>query len=304
MIGIVNLNMSLDKIYRVKTFEKGEVTRVDGVIDMAGGKGTHVANVCQELNIPYLLTGFIGGATGQKVTKLLDTENMQYKFIEVNDDTRICLNIIDDMDKSQTEFLEKGPSVTSEQLDEFLKIYDTLCQQSKVIVISGSGYRDMPTSFYGELCTRAKLNSCEVIVDASGENLVKVLESAPTAIKPNKDEVKVLLQDDNEIDLLKNLQAKGIKIPIISRGSKGAMAAHEDKIYEIKNPQVNAVNSVGSGDAFIAGLAIGLHENYSVEETLKLACACGTANALQLRSGYVDKTDVDRIKQETTINII
>jgi len=46
---------------------------------------------------------------------------------------------------------------------------------------------------------------------------------------------------------------------------------------------------VGSGDAFAAGLAVGLERNLPLAEVLALACASGTANALHPETGHVDR---------------
>lgn len=304
MIGIVSLNMSLDKIYLVDSFLKGEVTRVKETIDMAGGKGTHVANICSELSIPAKLIGFIAGHTGEKVQTLLRNNNIDFDFVKTEGDTRTCLNIISADDNTQTEFLESGLYVTDEELEEFLVKYEDLCNEAKVIVISGSGYKNMPKDFYGRLCKIAKGKNRIVIVDASGDNLLEAIKEKPYAIKPNKDEVKVLSSSDEPKKIIKDLLKKGIKMPILSRGAKGAIIGYEDKIYKIENPQVEAINCVGSGDAFIGGLAVGLYLNTSPEEIFSLACACGTANTLQLESGKIDKKDVDRLLKEIKISTL
>ncbi|HPD00818.1 MAG TPA: PfkB family carbohydrate kinase, partial [Acetivibrio sp.] len=58
-------------------------------------------------------------------------------------------------------------------------------------------------------------------------------------------------------------------------------------------PTVTAVNSIGSGDAMVAGFAVGLVENKSPEECLKLAMACGVSNTQFVEIGVVDKDNVE-----------
>jgi tagatose 6-phosphate kinase len=50
-----------------------------------------------------------------------------------------------------------------------------------------------------------------------------------------------------------------------------------------------AVSAVGSADAFAGGLAVALSQNQSLPEALKLAVACGAANAMTKLAGYVDR---------------
>ncbi len=44
-------------------------------------------------------------------------------------------------------------------------------------------------------------------------------------------------------------------------------------------PNINGVDSTGSGDAFVAGIAYGWHNNLVFNEQIKFAAALGTANA-------------------------
>lgn len=84
---------------------------------------------------------------------------------------------------------------------------------------------------------------------------------------------------------------------VISFGSQGSVAGYENHFYHVTFPSVNAVNPVGSGDAYVAGIAAGLNRNYEIKEILKFASACGTANALETESGFVNLSTVDTLKQ-------
>lgn len=69
----------------------------------------------------------------------------------------------------------------------------------------------------------------------------------------------------------------------------------------VKPPVFKAVNAVGSGDSFVAGIAIGLQRKYPIEEVLRLAAACGTANVLEQESGFVDPAKVENIMAKTSV---
>jgi len=64
---------------------------------------------------------------------------------------------------------------------------------------------------------------------------------------------------------------------------------------------VSAVNSVGSGDAFTAGLAAGLVDGQPLAEACRLGAACGAANAMTLMAGEVRHEDVKALLEQTTI---
>jgi fructose-1-phosphate kinase PfkB-like protein len=72
----------------------------------------------------------------------------------------------------------------------------------------------------------------------------------------------------------------GAQQAMITLGPKGAVLASDGAVYSLEAPRVRAVNSVGSGDAVLAGLAAGFRRGLHISETATLALAAGAANAL------------------------
>ncbi len=62
---------------------------------------------------------------------------------------------------------------------------------------------------------------------------------------------------------------------IVTRGDKGAIAYHQQTFFDHKGYSVQAVDTVGSGDAFLAGFVASLFEGKSMPEALAFACATG-----------------------------
>lgn len=61
-------------------------------------------------------------------------------------------------------------------------------------------------------------------------------------------------------------------------GSRGAtLQKHGEVIAEAQPPQVNAIDTVGAGDAFTAALTVALVEGQAPDDALKFACAAGAA---------------------------
>ncbi|WP_281633142.1 carbohydrate kinase family protein [Flavobacterium luteolum] len=78
--------------------------------------------------------------------------------------------------------------------------------------------------------------------------------------KFNKAELKIVLgsigkEYTNESDSIKYIQEKfNIDEIIVSKGSKGALYANEDAIFQYPAVPITVVDTVGSGDSFLAGL--------------------------------------------------
>ena len=305
MITVINLNASVDKRYELADIQKGQVIRARQVENTAGGKGLHVANVANILGEDVMATGFLGGKTGEFIEEKLVKMSIKNDFVKIAGTTRECLAFITD-DLVQTEILEPGPEVTVGELDLFLKKYDKLLALSSVIVASGSIPSNVTDDIYGQLINRALRANKKFLLDTSGQFLIKGIKANPFFIKPNIDELEAISGKtiSNEKDILEEiakLNDKGIKCVVVSMGKDGSLVGFGPERYKVQVPKIVAVNPVGSGDAFVAGFAVGLHRGYKVEDTLALAAACGTANAMERQTGYVKRKVVDDILHKVSI---
>lgn len=128
-------------------------------------------------------------------------------------------------------------------------------------------------------------------------------------IKPNQEEVEALtgrkIQNIHDaIDEIRNFLQFGIQIVVISLGADGAVIGYKDKIYKVDVPKVKAINPIGSGDAYVAGMAVAVQKEYPLLDALKFASACGTANVLEEEIGFVRKSVVDDLLQHIIIKEI
>ena len=305
MILALNLNCSLDKIYTVPSLEYGGVVRAEATYNTAGGKGLHVANICRIMGEDYVASGFLGGHTGELIKDILNEKGYKYDFQTIAGETRSCINI-GTPDGKQTEVLEGGPTVTNEERLSFIGKYTYFLEAADIVVGSGSLPKGLDKNFYGQLIEMARRLGKRFLLDASGETLAKSLPYKPFMIKPNKDEIEALTgrkinSVEDVVQEAENFAQMGIELPIISLGKEGAVTCWQRQAYWVKPPVFKAVNAVGSGDSFVAGIAIGLQRGYEIQDVLRLAAACGTANVLEQESGCVDPAKVEEIMAETTV---
>lgn len=308
MILVVNLNASVDKRYKISEVTKGSVMRASHVDNTPGGKGIHVANVVTILKEDCIATGFLGGKTGEFIEEKLNEYNIRQDFVKIQGDTRECIAIITD-DLTQTEILEPGPEVKISEQDEFIKKYTELIKDSDIIVASGSLPRNIPKDFYGKLIKMANDLGKKFLLDTSGDSLKEGIKAKPFFIKPNKDEIEALTgrkieSVEDAIAEIKEFHKQGIELVVISLGSDGSVAGYNNKFYKVNVPKVNAVNPVGSGDSYVGGIAVALQRGYNIEDMLKYASACGTANALEEETGFVNKNTVEDLFNQISINTL
>lgn len=308
MILVINLNASVDKRYKMKDLIKGEVMRAAEVDNTPGGKGIHVANVATILGEDCIATGYLGGKSGEFISEKLQDYGIKQDFVQVTGETRSCLAIITDTG-AQTEILEPGPTVTQEEQEAFLAKYQELLSKATVVAASGSMPKGLPGDFYGQLISLARKAGKPFLLDTSGEALIQGIKAQPYFVKPNNDEIKVLVgaelrSDEDIVHVLQKFMEDGIKLPVISLGAQGSMAGYNQHVYKITVPKIQCKNPVGSGDSFVAGIAVGIERGMAIEDVLSLGAACGTANAMEDESGFVRKEVVEELFPQIKIQQI
>ena len=308
MILVINLNASVDKRYKMKDLIKGEVMRASEVDNTPGGKGIHVANVATILGEDCIANGYLGGKSGEFISEKLQDYGIKQDFVQVTGETRSCLAIITESG-AQTEILEPGPTVTPEEQEAFLAKYKELLSKASVVAASGSMPKGLPGDFYGQLISLAHKAGKPFLLDTSGEALIQGIKAQPYFVKPNNDEIKVLVgaelrSDEDIVHVLKKFMEDGIKLPVISLGAQGSMAGYNQHVYKITVPKIQCKNPVGSGDSFVAGIAVGIERGMAIEDVLSLGAACGTANAMEDESGFVRKEVVEELFPQIKIQQI
>ena len=99
------------------------------------------------------------------------------------------------------------------------------------------------------------------------------------------------------MEAVRSFRAMGIGLPVVSLGKHGCIAALEDGVYHFTTPDVRVVNTVGSGDSFVAGCAVGLSRGLRPGEIIRLGMACGTANTQFFKTGWIEKDMVEKFLQ-------
>ncbi|MFC5468387.1 1-phosphofructokinase family hexose kinase [Cohnella suwonensis] len=306
-ITTVTLNAAIDKTYFVPALVKGTVMRATEVLSMAGGKGVNVARVLHQLGHPDVVaTGFAAGHNGRYLVDRIRESGIGADFVVANGESRLCLNFIDGVDDSSTEVLEPGPEVEAEHLAALKNKIGGLAERSAVVVLSGSLPRGAPPSLYAELIELVRAAGALPFLDASGAPLALGLSAMPAFIKPNEEEILKLLagNGDGDLDLREGalaLARQGIRNVVVTLGGEGAAAFVDGVAYRVAIPKLKAVNTVGCGDAFVAGYAYGSSRGWSAEACLRHAAAAGCANALSAVAGDVKKDDFDMLLPRISI---
>lgn len=306
MITTVTLNPAIDRACIINDFKPNRQYRIDDVKVTAGGKGLNVARVTSMLGEKVNATGLIGGYSGAFIQDEMEKLNIYTSFVQICESSRIFTAIIDPLNNTETIVNEQGPVVTKEELNAFVKEYVKILKYSKIIIASGSVPKGLPKTIYGDMIKIAKDNNVKIIVDTSGIYLEEAIKAKPFMIKPNLVELEELVgyKLDSEYKLIyesKYICRQGTGIVGISLGKEGAIFTTRDGVYKVFAPKVSPVNSIGCGDAFVAGFAVSLYRGEDLAESFKRAVAVGTANVVEKKIGYVDPKMVEKFYGQVKI---
>lgn len=310
MITTVTLNTAIDKTYFLKSFKSGQINRVHRMYSEPGGKGLNVAKVLHTLGVNVFATGFVGGFNGNYIETRLDQLGLKHQFVTVDGEARLCLNVVDEAQGAQTEILESGPTIGSEEWKRLQELIEELAAKSQFVVFSGSLPQGLCPDAYAQLIRIVHRHRAKAVVDTSGISLEKSLLEKPFMVKPNREELACLMNTEwiGEQDILGVMEEwseKGeITLVIVSLGSEGSLVSYRGMFFKVSPPAVEVVNPVGCGDTLVAGVVAGLSAGQEIEETLALATAAAAANALERRAGVIAIEQVNRLKESVHIKRI
>lgn len=312
MICAVTLNPAVDKYLRLERLRRGEHLEVQEVVSSAGGKGINVAGVLRVLGEEVELVGFFGGFTGAYILDEVAREGIHCTPVTVAATTRTAFVLVES-DGSETEVVEPGAAVSAEEIAALRAQVRRVAERASVVVLSGSVPPGCPDDIYVQLLSDCG-RRCPTIVDTSRRWLQALLDAPagaprPTLIKPNRREAEFALRASLADAAgmrrgLERLAAAGVAMPVVSNGADGLYMLHQGRMWHAAMPALERVNSVGSGDATVAGLAAALARGSGPEEMLRLAAACGGANVLTKECARVRPEDVERLLPEIQVRAL
>lgn len=282
MIYTVTFNPSLDYIVTVKDFTCGVVNRTCDEIIYPGGKGINVSMVLKNLGYENTALGFLSGFTGEKIQALLKEKGVATDFIPVETGmSRINVKL---RSNEETEINGQGPKIEEKHIQELYRKLDEL-KDGDVLVLAGSIPDVMPGSMYMDIMKHLSDRKLKIVVDATKDLLVNVLEYHPFLIKPNNHELGeifnvTLEKKDEVVEYAKRLQGKGARNVLVSMAGEGAVLVTENgEVYKSDAPKGILKNSVGAGDSMVAGFLAGYLEKENYKDAFAMGVCTGSASA-------------------------
>lgn len=282
MVYTVTLNPALDYVMTVDTLRTDDINRSTAEAIYYGGKGINVSVVLSRLGMENKALGFVAGFTGKELENMLVQDGIACDFNYLKQGyTRINVKVRAD---SELDINAAGPAATTEDIEGLLRKLDAM-QSGDYLVLAGSVPAGVPGDIYETMMRRLADKNVNIVVDATGDLLKKVLQYRPFLVKPNHHELGELFgvttETEAEIErYAKKLQQMGAENVLVSRAEKGAMLIDaQGCVHTIGILPGKLVNSVGCGDSMVAGFVAGYAQTGDYAHALRLGSACGNATA-------------------------
>lgn len=268
-----------------------------------GGKGSNMAACASRLGASTRFLGKVGrDAFGEGFLALLDEENVDRQAVLISSTKPTAVGFI--------VFSETGSNVIVIDMaanGDFLPA--DIAVHSDVITSSPVALAPL------EIPLATALAAAEV-AQAAGTKFI--LNPAPAvdlrsadlravfALTPNEHEARVCMglpanDQISDEEVVNQLLSLGVEHVVLTRGAQGVLWGHAGQLCAVPALPVEVVDTVGAGDAFNAGLAVGLSEGKSMLEAIALGVTAASLSTQRRETipSYAYRAEVEKAYEKT-----
>ena len=263
MIVTVTPNPSLDRTLHLPLLSPGRVNRATSSMTEPSGKGVNVALALNGVGVEVCAVLPVGGATGDEIAERLGVLGLDTIGVPIAGQVRSNVSLVE-ADGRSTKINEPGPTLSAEEVSALCAAAVSVGATGDWTLWAGSLPAGFGPTRLATAVADARAAGRRVAVDASGSALTAVLDNdrdgLPHLIKPNADElaeaVGATLTTVGDVTAAASaLLARGVQTVLVSLGGDGAVLVDADlpePLYGSATAR-RVVNTVGAGDAFLAG---------------------------------------------------
>ncbi len=307
----VAANPSIDRLVEVDRLTVGAIHRPDGVVAVAGGKGLNAARAALALGARVTVVAIVGGRAGDWIADRLAALGIEASLVRDAGDaeTRTCLSVLDRSTGRLTEFYEPGEPIAGAT---WAACEDAVAQEVErgdvgAVVCSGSLPPGAPVDGYARI---VRLGAPTVtVVDTHGAPLGLAVAEHPSIVKVNGAEAAEatglpVTGPADAVHAARDLIDGGAGRVVVTLGADGAVACEGSSAWHLRSTAARGTYPVGSGDAFVAGLAYAIVAGSSLVGAAAAGMAAGIANALEPGAGNLDPVFAARLIDEVEVSVL
>lgn len=308
MILTLTPNPAVDETIEMdEVLEPDSVQKTAGMQFDSGGNGINVSQFVGALGGETVATGITGGFTGYFIRENLADLDVEADFCDVSGvTTRINTTILTPGEESlqtsrvqdepverrqQYQLQQPGPEVTADVVDRLIETLQA--HEPDILNIGGSLPKGMSVDAIDRLATAGEWRTA---LNIHGDVLTEVehtyeycrlnrsgLETATGRTVESIDDCK---------DAALELHEDGFERVLASMASDGAVLVTPEKALYASAPEVDVADTVGAGDALLAGALWGYEQGWDDRRSLKAGVATA-GDVVSVTGSSVDAIDPD-----------
>ncbi len=306
MITAVTLNPCVDRTLYLPKLRVGEHNVVERLQDDISGKGINVNVALANLGVPTKAVGFEFNHDGPLVGRFLSGFGIPFDCLPVDVSLRVNTKVFDMSAGVMTEINCKGPRISQEIGDRLMDVFLGSLEGTDMLVLDGSVPPGIRRDVYQVMTEHAHQRGIPVAADATGDLMENVLKAAPDLIKPNREELELLLgyplRSRTEcIAACQELLATGIRAVCLSLGGEGALYVCDQGVWFSPGIDIQVKSFQGAGDSLVAGICMGMLQGDPPEELLRSGVAAAHATLLRDGTQMCTKADYDSMMERIPV---
>jgi 1-phosphofructokinase family hexose kinase len=264
------------------------------------------------LSHPCALYGFVGQNERAFFERSLSAVGVDAQLTEVEGETRENITLIDPEagQPVDTHIKMEGFRVARNQLQTLTERLQAACHGRTLVIFAGSLPPGLGPADLGQLIRAC--NECgAVALDTGGEVLAELEAEALWAVKPNRDELEAFvgaeLGNDAAIRQAAVALTDRVEHVLVSLGAAGALLATRQRVWRatVEWDPGNVLNTVGCGDAFLAGFIGGILEQQGdASAAIKTAVAVATESSAHAGPAEFDLAAARALAERVTVDEI
>ena len=254
MIVTVTPNPSIDRTLEIDRLERGALIRAKRSTAEAAGKGVNVSCALSEMGAATVAVLPLAQDSSGTYLGLL-AKATPIVAVPIAGSIRTNVSVIE-ADGTVTKLNEPGPELASDDVDAILAAA-TAVPGAEWIVGCGALPPGAPVDFYARLAARVSAGT-GVAIDTSAEALAAAVCAGVALIKPNLSELETLVGRPlatigEAASAAREVIARGCHAVLLSLGPDGALFVDNGTASHAEAPIDDVLNTVGAGDALLAG---------------------------------------------------
>jgi ribokinase len=266
--------LNMDLIVRAPRLPRpGETVLGEDLLRAPGGKGGNQAVAAARLGASVSMIGRVGrDPFGRELSRSLRLHGVSTRWLLGSDrPSGAALILVDERGENS---IAVAPGAANDLVPE--DVPRRVIEAADAVVAA----LEVPLASTEEAFRLARMAGVRTVLNAApAQRVPNALLSLSNVVICNEVELGTLLgcevAPSGEVDAARALRCSADQTVVVTLGERGALAVEGESVFEQSSFPVTTVDTVGAGDAFVAGFVVGRWWSAGVPAALRLGCATG-----------------------------